>query len=254
MKKLWPLLLLFVVACQQKEQKKEYNADLLVKNGVVYTVDSNFTTAQCFVVNAGKIIAVGDSTLINKYTAREVVDAGGHAVYPGFIDAHAHFYRYGLGLQQADLRNAHSWQDIVDTVNSFAKQNIDGWVIGYGWDQNLWKNKQFPNKAKLDSLFPVRPVLLSRIDGHAAIANQAALNIAGVKPGQTITGGVIETIKGKLTGVLIDNAVGIVTRKIPPPDDSLASHAFLDGQRNCFADGLTTVADCGEPYTLINVI
>lgn len=254
MKKLWPLLFLFALSCRQKEQKKEYNADLLVKNAVVYTVDSNFTTAQCFVVNAGKIIAVGDSTLANKYTAREIVDAGGHAVYPGFIDAHAHFYKYGLGLQQADLRNAHSWQEIVDTVNSFAKQNADGWLTGYGWDQNLWKNKQFPNKAKLDSLFPMRPVLLARIDGHAAIANQAALNIAGIKPGQTITGGVIETIKGKLTGVLIDNAVGIVTRKIPPPDDTVTTHAFLDGQRNCFADGLTTVADCGEPYTLINTI
>jgi hypothetical protein len=255
MKKLWPVLLLFIISCQQKESKKVYNADLLVKNAVVYTVDSSFTTAQCFVVSAGKIVAVGDSAaLLKKYTAHEVVDAGGHAIYPGFIDAHSHFYDYGLSLQQANLENIHSWDDIVDTLNSFARQNTDGWLIGNGWDQNLWKNKQFPNKAKLDSLFPVRPVLLSRIDGHAAIANQAALNIAGVKPGQTIIGGVIETIKGKLTGVLIDNAVGIVTRKIPPPDDSVTAHSFLDGQRNCFADGLTTVADCGEPYTLINTI
>jgi predicted amidohydrolase YtcJ len=252
MKKLWPLLLVFVAACQQK---KQYNADLLVTNAVVYTVDSNFSTAQAFVVNAGKIIAVGDSlTLEKEYTARQVIDAGGHTVYPGFIDAHAHFYKYGLGLQQADLRNAHSWNEIVDTVNSYARRNTEGWILGYGWDQNLWKTKQFPDKAKLDSLFPVRPVLLSRIDGHAAIANQAALNIAGVKPGQTISGGVIETIKGKLTGILIDNAVGIVRRKIPEPDDTVTQHAFLDAQRNCFADGLTTVADCGEPYTLISNI
>src|SRR6202012_4385907 len=248
MKKLWPLLLLFIAACGQKEQKKAYNADLLIKNAVIYTVDSSFSTAQCLVVNAGKIIAVGDSSLQSKYIAHEVVDARGHAIYPGFIDAHAHFYKYGLGLQQANLKGLNSWQTIIDTVNSFAKQNTDGWLMGYGWDQNLWKNKQFPNKAKLDSLFPTRPVLLARVDGHAAIANQAALNIAGIKPGQTINGGIIETIKGKLTGVLIDNAVGIVNRKIPPPDDTIATHAFLDGQRNCFADGLTTVADCGEPY------
>jgi predicted amidohydrolase YtcJ len=100
----------------------------------------------------------------------------------------------------------------------------------------------------------VRPVLLARIDGHAAIANQAALNIAGIKPGQTITGGVIETIKGKLTGILIDNAVGIVRRKISDPDDTVTEHALLDAQKNCFAVGLTTVDDCGLPYQMVNTI
>ena len=251
MKKLWPLLLVLITACKQKE----YNADLLVKNAVVYTVDSNFTTVQAFVVQAGKIIAVGNSDdLEKKYLAREVVDAGGHAVYPGFIDAHSHFYEYGMGLQEADLTNTHSWEEIVDTVNSFARRNTDGWIVGNGWDQNLWKSKQFPTKGKLDSLFPVRPVLLTRVDGHAAIANQAALNIAGVKPGQIISGGIIETVKGKLTGMLVDNAVGIVTRKIPPPDDEGTQAALMTAQSNCFADGLTTVADCGLPYTMISTI
>jgi len=251
MKKLWPLLLVLITACKQKE----YNADLLVKNAVVYTVDSNFTTVQAFVVQAGKIIAVGNSDdLEKKYLAREVVDAGGHAVYPGFIDAHSHFYEYGMGLQEADLTNTHSWEEIVDTVNSFARRNTDGWIVGNGWDQNLWKSKQFPTKGKLDSLFPVRPVLLTRVDGHAAIANQAALNIAGVKPGQIISGGIIETVKGKLTGMLVDNAVGIVTRKIPPPDDEGTQAALMAAQSNCFADGLTTVADCGLPYTMISTI
>lgn len=253
MKKLWPLLLLFVVAC--KNPRQEYNADLLVKNAVVYTVDSSFSVAQAFAVKDGKILAVGDSaSLLKKYNAKQVVDAGGHAVYPGFIDAHSHFLKYSTGLQEADLRGMHSWQQIVDTLVSFARTNTDGWLIGRGWDQNLWANKKFPNKAKLDSLFPVRPVLLQRIDGHAVIANQAALSLAGIKPGQTVSGGVIETIKGTLTGVLTDNAVGIVTRKIPQVDDQATQAALLEGQKNCFADGLTTVADCGLPYTMINTI
>ncbi|TWI99380.1 hypothetical protein JN11_02697 [Mucilaginibacter frigoritolerans] len=251
MKKIWPWLFVLITACKNKD----YNADLLIKNAVVYTVDSSFATANAFVVNAGKIIAVGNiDTLEQKYKAHEVVDAGGKAVYPGFIDAHAHFYNYGLSLQEVRLEKTQSWQEVVDSISTYARKNPDGWIIGRGWDQNKWKNKQFPDKAKLDSLFPVRPVILGRIDGHAIIVNQAALNIAGIKPGQTIAGGKIETINGKLTGVLIDNAEGLVRRKMPPPTDTLIQSALLDAQANCFAVGLTTVDDCGLPYTMVNTI
>jgi predicted amidohydrolase YtcJ len=251
MRKLLPLFLLFALACKQQD----YNADLLVKNAVVYTVDSNFSVADAFVVKGGKIIAVGKGdSLESVYKAHNVLDAGGKAVYPGFMDDHSHFYGYGLSLQEVSLENTKSWNEIIDSVIMFSKRNTDGWIIGRGWDQNKWPVKQFPDKAKLDSLFPVRPVLLTRIDGHAAIANQAALNLAGVKPGQTISGGEIEAVKGKLTGVLVDNAVGIVTRKIPQPSEQVTQTALLDAQRNCFADGLTTVSDCGLPYTMVNTI
>jgi predicted amidohydrolase YtcJ len=255
MRKLLPLLLILLAACHQNDQHNIINADLLVKNAAVYTVDSNFTQTEAFVVSAGKIIAVGKSDSLEKiYKANEVADLNGAAVYPGFIDAHAHFYEYGLGLQDINLTGTKSWVGIVDSVNAFAKRNPDGWIIGHGWDQNIWKNKHFPDKAKLDSLYPVRPVLLNRIDGHAAVANQAALNIAGIKPGQTINGGEIETVKGKLTGILVDNAVGLVTRKIPAPTEQITQAALLDAQKNCFAVGLTTIDDCGLPYTIINTI
>jgi predicted amidohydrolase YtcJ len=251
MKKMWPVLLLLAIACK----RKDYNADLIVRNAVVYTVDSNFSMADAFVVKGGKIISVGKSdTIEKKYTAPEVIDANGKAVYPGFIDAHTHFYEYGLGLQEAELTGTKSWPEIIDSVSTYAKRNTDGWIVGHGWDQNKWKKRQFPNKATLDSLFPVRPVILTRIDGHAAIVNQAALNIAGVKPGQTINGGEIETVNGKLTGMLVDNAVGIVSRKIPEPTDEVTESALLDAQRNCFAVGLTTIDDCGLPYTMVNTI
>jgi len=251
MKKLWPLALLLITACK----KKEFNADLLIKNAVVYTVDSAFTTADAFVVSSGKIVAVGKAAkLEEEYLAREVVDAGGKAVFPGFIDAHSHFYEYGLGLQQVNLKAITNWHTATDSVQAFAQRNTEGWVIGNGWDQNLWPGKKFPDKARLDSLFPMRPVLLSRVDGHAAIANQAALDIAGIKPGQKITGGEIETINGKLTGVLLDNAVGIVTRKIPAADDQAIQKALLSAQHNCLAVGLTTVDDAGLPHTMISTI
>ncbi|HEK21777.1 amidohydrolase [Mucilaginibacter sp.] len=252
MKRFLPAILLLAAACSPK---REYNADLLVKNAVVYTTDSSFTIANALVVKGGRIQAVGDLySLDKKYYAREVIDAQGKAVYPGFIDAHAHFMEYGLGLQNANLAGLKSWQAVLDTVKNYAAHKTDGWIVGAGWDQNIWTNKAFPDKAKLDSLFPVRPVILHRVDGHAAIANQAALNIAGVKPGQKIIGGSIETVNGKLTGILVDNAVGIVTRKIPAPTEQMIQAALLDAQKNCFAVGLTTVDDCGVPYQLINVI
>jgi predicted amidohydrolase YtcJ len=251
MKKIFPLLLILAASCKQKD----YNADLLIKNALVYTVNNNFSTADAFVVSSGKIVAVGrGDTLEQKYIARQVIDAGGKPIYPGFIDAHTHFYHYGLGLQEVRLKKTKSWRDVIDSVNAYARKNAEGWIIGNGWDQNKWKVKQFPNKAKLDSMFPVRPVMLNRIDGHAIIVNQAALNIAGIKPGQTIAGGKIETIKGKLTGILIDNAQGLIRRKIPPPTDQMTESALLYAQGNCFAVGLTTVDDCGLPYTMIGTI
>jgi len=251
MKKILPILLLFAFACKNKD----HNADLLVKNALIYTVDSAFSTADAFVVTGGKIVAVGKAdTLEQKYNAREVIDAGGKPVYPGFIDAHTHFYSYGLSLQDAKLENTKSWQEVLDSVNVYARKNPEGWIIGRGWDQNKWKEKQFPDKAKLDMMFPIRPVMLTRIDGHAIIVNQAALNLAGIKPGQMITGGKIETVNGKLTGMLIDNAEGLVRRKIPVPTEQVTQAAFLDAQHNCFAVGLTTVDDCGLPYTMVNTI
>ncbi|MVN90820.1 amidohydrolase [Mucilaginibacter aquatilis] len=249
------LLLLLPLGMACKQQKKDYNADMLVKNATVYTVDSVFTTTEAFVVNAGKIVAVGKADSLEKiYLAREVVDAGGKAVYPGFIDAHTHFYRYGMSLNEVHLEGTKSWDEVLDSVQTYAGRNADGWIIGRGWDQNDWQLKQFPNKAKLDSLYPVRPVVLSRVDGHAAIANQAALNIAGIKPGQKIDGGTVETVDNKLTGILIDNAVALVTRKIPDPVEAQVQAALLDAQRNCFAVGLTTVDDCGLDYPMVNVI
>lgn len=245
-------MLLTLVSCKQK---REYNADLLVKNARVYTVDEQFTIAQAFVVRDGKILAVGKTDdLEEKYTPKEVIDAAGKTVYPGFIDAHTHFYRYGVDLQAVNLKDINSWNVIVDSVKHFAEVNTEGWIIGNGWDQNLWKVKQFPKKQQLDSLFPVRPVLLTRVDGHAAIANQAALNIAGIKPNEKIAGGQIETIDNKLTGILVDNAVGLVTRKIPASSDDQINNAFLQAQQKCFAVGLTTVADCGLNYQLLNNI
>ncbi|HVK98012.1 MAG TPA: amidohydrolase, partial [Flavisolibacter sp.] len=227
----------------------------LVYNAKIYTIDSKFSTATAIAVKNGKIQETGTwQQLSQKYQSAKRVDAKGKFIYPGFIDAHAHFFNYGLSLQRADLVDTESWEHILNKLQQFVKdKNIKPgeWIIGRGWDQNDWKNKQgsakgaFPTKEKLDQLFPNNPVLLTRIDGHAAIANNVALQIAGVKPGDKLTGGEVEVKNGQLTGILIDNAIGLVSSKIPPPNDVQVMNGLLDAQDNCFAVGLTTVDDCG---------
>jgi len=250
MKRILTLILIpLMLSCTSRKQ-----ADLIVHNALVYTVDDKFTVAEAFAVKDGKIIEVGKSEDILKKYSGEQIDAGGKTVYPGFIDGHSHFYGYGAGLQNADLTGTKSWDEILEKLKAFAVENPEGWIVGNGWDQNDWEIKQFPDNQTLNQLFPDRPVILSRIDGHAAIANKAALDIAGIKPGQIVNGGEIETLNGQLTGILVDNAEGLVSSKIPLPSAKQVQESLLDAQRNCFAAGLTSVTDCGIDHRLIQVI
>lgn len=230
-------------------------ADVIVYNAKVYTVNSSFDTAEALAVKDGKILAVGTSDEIKKqFEGTEEINAEGKSVYPGFIDAHAHFYGYGQSLQTADLRETKSWEEVLQRLTDFAKTHPNGWLIGNGWDQNDWENKAFPTNEKLTVLFPNRPVFLTRIDGHAAIANQKAFDDAGIKKAQQLIGGDMLTQNGKLTGVLIDNAVSLVESKIPEPDAKLAEKTLMDAQKNCFAAGLTTIDDCGLPFQAVDFI
>ena len=248
---------IFIYGCQSKS-----TADLTIINAKIYTVNDKFETAEALAVKDGKIIAIGTSAEISeKYTSKEQIDAQGKAIFPGFIDAHAHFYSYGEGLQTADLVGTQSWEDIISKLKTFSQShtvqgdsNGEGWLIGRGWDQNDWAVKEYPNKARLDELFPNQPVILTRVDGHGAIINQKAIDLVGLKPNQKIDGGEIETKNGQLTGILIDNAVGLVKSKIPEADEAKMRSSLLAAQANCFAAGLTTVVDCGLDYPIVNFI
>ena len=242
---------LFLTSCGGPKK-----VDTLVVNGVIYTVDSSFSTAQAMAIKDGIIVATGtDAEILAAYTAPEKIDAKGQAVYPGFIDAHAHFVGYGKSLFQVDLFGTTSWEEAVERVKVFAAAHPElAWIEGRGWDQNKWPGKKYPTNALLNSLFPNTPVVLQRVDGHAAIANQKAFDMAGVKPGQTIVGGEVETKNGVLTGVLIDNAKGLVYNSIPAVTKQTYTQWLQAAQQNCFAQGLTTVTDCGLDMSDINII
>ncbi|HMU47932.1 MAG TPA: amidohydrolase [Chitinophagaceae bacterium] len=240
----------FFCSCSLKKK-----ADLLIYNAVIYTVDSSFSVAEAMVISEGKIIEVGKTTDLEKnYKSKEKIDAEGKYIYPGFIDAHAHFVGYGQSLQRVNLVGTNSWNEVVERVKDFAAKNPEGWITGRGWDQNDWDIKEFPVNDELNRLFPDRPILLNRIDGHAAIANQKALDMAGIHAGDTLTGGAIEDHEGTLTGILIDNAVDLVSNKIPDLSDEQFKKAILDAEKNCFAVGLTTIDDCGLSYTEVERI
>jgi predicted amidohydrolase YtcJ len=222
-------------------------ADLLIYNAHIYTLDTAFSVVQAMAIDDGKIVATGTNEEILKYEVTERIDANGQFIYPGLMDAHTHFFRYGLGLETVNLVGTTSWNEILQKLAS-ASPGANGWLIGRGWDQNDWRVKEFPSNDQLNRRFADVPVLLSRIDGHAAIANQKALDLAGIKAGDTISGGTIEVKNGRLTGILIDNAVGLVARQVPDPSAEEVKTALLRAQENCFAVGLTTVDDCGLDF------
>jgi predicted amidohydrolase YtcJ len=234
-----------ITSCGQSKQQ----ADLLVVNARVYTVNDRFDTAEAFAVKDGKFVAVGTTEEITgKYTAGKVIDAQGKTVYPGFNDGHSHFLGYGLSkTMYADLVGTSSFYEVIDRVMKHRQLYSGEWILGRGWDQNDWQVEEFPTKEKLDEAFPDEPVVLRRIDGHALIANTEAINRAGVTAGDHVAGGEIVLKKGELTGVFIDNAMDLIDAATPPPSKDQKIKALQKAEKDCLAAGLTTVTDAGLP-------
>jgi predicted amidohydrolase YtcJ len=226
-------------------------ADLVVYNATVYPVDSTFSQAGAFAVQDGKISFVGSADEVRRrFKGKTEVDAQGKFIYPGFYDAHCHFYRYALGLRDALLVGTTSWNEVLQKLRTQRRQYPQAqWLTGRGWDQNDWASQQFPTKDCLDRQFPDVPVFIIRIDGHAALVNQKALDLAGVTSRTPISGGVLEKdAQGRLTGLLVDNAVDLVSAKIPEPTPAEAAKLLLQAQQECLSLGLTSLADAGlEP-------
>ncbi|MBN8692665.1 MAG: amidohydrolase [Bacteroidetes bacterium] len=265
------IIFLLVVSCLLSCNTAKQEADLIIHSATIYTVDFSFSICESMVIKDGKIIETGtNEVILKKYTAKETIDAKGKFVFPGFIDAHCHFYGYGKGLQEVDLVGSKSFDEVIERVKEFTIQHDqtpillptgDGryiqeidWIIGRGWDQNDWEVKEFPDKKKLDSIFPNTPVILTRIDGHAALVNQEALDIAGFSVNTKISGGEVEIKNGKLTGILIDNAEDSLKKSISKASYKTIKTALLNAQENCLAMGITSVSDAGLDKSVVDAI
>ena len=252
MKKLiFILLCSSFLACQQTEQ-----VDLIVHNSTTYTVNENFETAQSIAIKDGKFVAVGsDKEIQAKYKATETINAENKPIFPGFIDAHCHFFGLGLQQQKVDLTGTQSYDEVLERLVAFQKEKNVSFITGRGWDQNDWPVKEFPTKAKLDELFPNTPVAVRRVDGHAMLVNEAALKASGLSSKDInikVTGGEFIKEKGLLTGVLIDAAMDYIN--IPDPSKQEAIDGLLTAQKISFGYGLTTVDDAGLSRGQIELI
>ena len=234
-------------------QKKE--VDLLLTGGVIYTVDEAFNVAEAMAIHNGRIEAVGSSRdLLRNYRAREITDLKGNFVYPGWIDAHCHFFGYGMNFNSANLVGTGSPAEVIERLKQH-QENLHGtWITGRGWDQNDWEVKAFPTREMLDRHFPDTPVLLRRIDGHAAWVNTAALEAAGITSRTRVEGGAVLLENGTPSGILVDNAIGLVSVLIPPPTKAAMINALQQAEENCFSVGLTSVQDAGLELETVELI
>jgi len=241
---------LFFASCINRQQ-----ADKLFYNGNIQTVDSAFTQVEAMAVKDGKILAVGSANdLENNFTFTEKINLNGKYVYPGLIDAHCHFYGLGTFTQRVDLTACKNFSEVVDAcIKFYAKNNLPV-LLGRGWDQNKWPEKKFPVNDELNLAFTDIPVLLKRVDGHAAIANNALLKLAGFNTNTKIKGGDLIIKNNKLTGVLIDNAVDSIEKFLPKPNRQQIENALIEAQKICFNYGITNVHDAGLEPEIIEII
>jgi hypothetical protein len=245
------ILILLTTSCSSG--KKE--ADLILTNGKIYTVDAKFSMAEAIAIRDQKILAVGSMAEIKKkYSSDQVRDLEGACVYPGWIDAHCHFFGYGMNLNAVDVAGTSSVEEIIAMLKEHRENHPGTWITGRGWDQNDWEVQEFPDKGMLDMHFPDTPILLRRIDGHAAWANSRALEMAGVSAQSKVAGGTVMLSGGVPNGILVDNAIGLVGSKIPAHSEEEMIQALRQAEQNCFKVGLTSVQDAGLSYRVVSLI
>ena len=234
-------------------------AQTVVHNVNAYTSsDDGIQQFTAFAFDAsGKIIATGDKTLLADFPDAKRVDGNGKFVLPGLIDAHAHLHSQGLLQTNLDLAGTPSLDDAVSRIAKYAADNPRReWLIGRGWNQVLWPVREFPTAADIDQHVDDRPVWFRRIDGHAGWANSKAMEIAGIDDDtpDPVGGKIIRDDSGRATGVLVDKAMDIVDRHVPPPSKSDIRNAYNNAIASLVKLGMTSMHDAGISITEAEVL
>ncbi|MGE7766298.1 amidohydrolase [Peribacillus sp. NPDC096540] len=231
-------------------------ADVVYLNGNIYTADNKFSKAKALAIKGQKLIYVGNKGQAKKYIGSntKVIDLEGKTVIPGLNDGHLHFPSMGMNLLQINGFNKQK-EEILNLVKEEANRREPGeWILGYGWNHELWPDKKFPTKEELDAVAPDNPVMLQRVDAHSIWVNSKALEIGGItKDTPDPQGGeILRDANGEPTGVLIDTAGISVTSKIPPYSTERIEEGLLKAQEELFANGITSATDAGTHLSFIN--
>lgn len=225
---------------------KGKSVDLIIHNAQIHSMNDKGEVFEAIAIKDGKIVELGpERQILNKYTADEEIDAAGKDVYPGFTDAHGHMLSYAKQLLSADLVGSRSFDEVLVRLEKYQSKYNRKFIVGRGWDQSLWGTTDFPTNEKLNTLFPTTPVCLIRIDGHALLANDALLKLAGINSTTQIEGGIIHLKDGKCTGLLVDNAMNGIYSLIPEYPKKELIQAMLDVQNELYQYGITGVHEAG---------
>lgn len=233
-------------------------ADLVLTNGRIYTVDNARPVVSAIAIRNGRLLFAGsdaEAKLLASASAR-IIDLAGKPVYPGFIDAHGHLLGLGNTLRRVNLAGSTSYEEVVNRVSAWAKDVKPGeWIQGRGWDQNRWAVKEFPTHEALSRAFPNNPVVLERIDGHAVLANQRAMDLARVNASTKDPSGgrIIRLSSGAPAGVFVDNAQELIDRAIPASTPEEKRRAILAAIAECNRWGLVGVHDPGEDAETVGI-
>jgi predicted amidohydrolase YtcJ len=209
-------------------------------------MDDKMSIHEAIAIKDGEIVQVGpEREILNGYSADKVINAEQKDVFPGFHDAHGHIMSLAKQMQNVDLRGLHSYTAMITHLEKYQQKNNKEFIVGRGWDQSLWGAKTLPSNQRLNEVFPNTPVALTRIDGHAMLINQAMIDYAGITDSTFAEGGVFVKNEGKLTGLILDNAIDLINDQLPQPNAEELKDAILKIQNNLFALGITHVHEAG---------
>lgn len=240
----FPIIILLLIVLSSCFKGK--HADVIIHNAVIHTMDEGMRKYDAMAILDGKIIELGaERQILNKYSADEVIDAQGKDVYPGLTDAHGHILSYAQQKLSVDLIGCKSMAQLIVRTEKFQQKYKRDVVIGRGWDQSLWGENDLPNNKALNEAFPTTPVCLYRVDGHALLANDAMLKLAGINAELVVEGGIILLEEGTPTGVLVDNAMELVNNKLPQFSNEEMTTAIMDIQSELLMYGITGVHEAG---------
>jgi predicted amidohydrolase YtcJ len=232
------------------EEKERTMVQAVYFNGKIHTMDATRPVVEAIAVGGGRVVETGSSRelLARLAPGTRTIDLRGRAVMPGLTDAHAHFLGFAKLATRLDLVGTASLDEILEKVSAkLASVRKGDWILGRGWDQNDWPETRYPERAALDRIAPDNPVYLVRVCGHAAYVNSAALRVAGISRSTPDPAGgkILRDAGGEPTGILLDNAVTLVSKSIPPLARDEKKRLMVAAARKCLAAGLVGVHEMG---------